>query len=58
MSSVQAKTYELIFTARVASFSPIKERELVVEFSEWLALRGHKYNFIVYRVSLKDGDKE
>ncbi len=58
MSSVTAKTYDLLFTARVASFYPIKnQNELVREFSSWLAAKGLEQSFLVYRVTMEDDGK-
>ena len=51
MSSVTAKTYDLLFAARVASFHPIKDQsKLVMEFGEWLAAKSKDRNFLIYRV--------
>ena len=59
MSSVKAQTYNLFFIARVASFYPIKnQKELVREFSEWLAAKGLEKGFLVYNVTMdNDGER-
>ena len=58
MSSVTAKTYDLLFAARVASFHPIKDQsKLVMEFGEWLAAKSKDRNFLIYRVELVDDGK-
>jgi hypothetical protein len=58
MSSVHAVTEDIVFTAKVASFYPIKTDALVKEFGEWLAQKGREQNFIVWRVAIEGASKE
>jgi hypothetical protein len=58
MSSVHAVTEDIVFTAKVASFYPIKTDALVKEFREWLAQKGKEQNFIVWRVAIDGASKE
>jgi hypothetical protein len=58
MSSVHAVTEDIVFTAKVASFTPIPTDKLVKEFGEWLAQKGREQNFIVWRVAIEGASKE
>jgi len=58
MSSVHAVTEDIVFTAKVASFSPIKTDVLVKEFGEWLAQKGREHDFLVWRVAIEGASKE
>jgi hypothetical protein len=58
MSSVHAVTEDIVFTAKVASFYPIKDDVLVKEFCEWLAQKGREQNFIVWRVAIEGASRE
>ncbi len=53
MSSVQAVTEEIQFTARVASFRELKTDILVEEFGKWLMEKGKDQQFLVWRVSIE-----
>lgn len=53
MSSVQAVTEDIKFTAKVASFTPLQSDLLVKQFQAWLTERSREQNFIVWRVTLE-----
>jgi len=53
MSSVHAVTQDLVFTARVASFYPLDEAELLKDFSDWLKNKADDYDIIIYRTTLE-----
>jgi len=53
MSSVQAVTENLVFTARVASFYPLDKAELLKDFSDWLKNKSDDYDIIIYRTTLE-----
>jgi hypothetical protein len=53
MSSVQAVTQNIAFTARVASFRPLNEELLVIAFSAWLEEKSKEQNFLVYSFGLE-----
>ena len=52
MSSVQAVTENLVFTARVASFYPLDHAQLMKDFSAWLKSKSDDYDIIIYRTTL------
>jgi hypothetical protein len=58
MSSVHAVTEDIVFTAKVASFTPIPTDKLVKEFGEWMAEKGVEHNFLVWRVAIEGASKE
>lgn len=53
MSSVEAVTEDIQFTAKVASFREIKTDVLVEEFGRWLIEKGKEQQFLVWRVSIE-----
>ena len=53
MSSVQAVTQNIAFTARVASFSPLGEELFLIQFTAWLEHKGIEHKFIVYSTKLE-----
>ena len=58
MSSVQAVTQDIQFTAKVASFTPLQNDLLVKQFQAWLQDRSKEQNFIVWRVSIEGSSQE
>ena len=58
MSSVQAVTEDIVFTAKVASFTPLQSDLLLKQFQAWLTDRSKEQNFIVWRVTLEGSCQE
>jgi hypothetical protein len=58
MSSVQAITEDIQFTAKIASFSPLQAELLSKQFGVWLQERGNEQNFIVWRVNIEGASKD
>lgn len=58
MSSVQAVTQDINFTAKVASFTPLQNDLLVKQFQAWLIDRSKEQNFIVWRVTIEGSSQE
>lgn len=63
MSSVKAETYDIIFTARVASFyemTPSGRNKMLKEFTEFLKTKGIENSFLVWRTTIetKEGKKD
>jgi hypothetical protein len=53
MSSVHAVTRDIMFVAKVASFTPINDKQLAEEFAAWIAQRGQEKNFLVWRAGIE-----
>jgi hypothetical protein len=53
MSSVHAVTRDIMFVAKVASFTPINDKQLAEEFAAWVAQRGQEKNFLVWRAGIE-----
>jgi hypothetical protein len=53
MSSVHAVTRDIMFVTKVASFTPINDKQLAEEFAAWIAQRGQEKNFLVWRAGIE-----
>ena len=58
MSSVQAVTQDIQFTAKVASFTPLQNDLLIKQFQAWLTERSKEQNFIVWRVTFEGSSQD
>ena len=58
MSSVQAVTQDIQFTAKVASFTPLQNELLIKQFQAWLIDRSKEQDFIVWRVTLEGSSQD
>jgi hypothetical protein len=53
MSSVHAVTRDIMFVAKVASFTPINDKLLAEQFAAWIEERGQAHGFLVWRAGIE-----